>query len=194
MEISRRLCLVQPIETSAGTLWLHSMPISREVWETYFLVLAKTYAEFLKQGLTVIAGPPVARLLLRRVAELSGAWDGQMGVERGLLPEIRRLSNVILPGKAGWETMPFEQVIQQNIIDGDALAEAEGAVIFFTCVSAVLRGPAAREKLEIMLNGLASLWNAQITPLDVTGFLASLPISTPAENTGAKVTVSSIPS
>ena len=44
MKIDRRLNLVQPIETGSGTVYLHSVPLSREVWETYFLVLSKTYA------------------------------------------------------------------------------------------------------------------------------------------------------
>ena len=89
MIVNRRLNLVQPIDTATGTVYLHSVPISREVWESYFLVLAKTYAEIMKQGLTVIAGPPVARLLLKVVAQQIGAWEGENGVERGLLPELR---------------------------------------------------------------------------------------------------------
>lgn len=193
MEISRRLNLVQPIETASGTLWLHSMPISREVWETYFLVLSKTYAAILSEGLTVISGPPIAKMLLKRVAQLSGVWDGPQGVEHGLLPEIRRLSNVVMPGAAGWETLPFEAALQRKLIDEDALAEAEGALIFFICVSAVLRGPAAAKKRAILLTGLTGLWGSQTTLLDVTAFTASLPTSTPAVPTGAKMPASSVP-
>jgi hypothetical protein len=156
------------------------MPLSREVWETYFLVLSKTYAAFLSEGLTVIAGPIAGRLLLRRIAENMGVWGGSAGVEHGLLAEIRRLTNVVMPGTAGWETVPLEVAISRGTIDGDALAEIEGAIVFFICVSAVLRGPASREKLTLMLDGMKSLWGAQTTSSDVTEYAASLPTSTRA--------------
>ena len=193
MIVNRRLNLVQPIDTATGTVYLHSVPISREVWESYFLVLAKTYAEIMKQGLTVIAGPPVARLLLKVVAQQIGAWEGENGVERGLLPEIRRLSNVVMPGGAGWETVPYEEVIRRKSIDEDALAEAEGALIFFICASAVLRGPAMKERLEILLRGLRFSSGALTTSLDAMEYAASLPTSMPDENIGAKMPVSSVP-
>ena len=193
MQIDRKLNLVVPVDLGTVSGYVHAMPISREVWETYFLILAKTYAAILSEGLTVISGPPIARMLLKRVAQMSGVWEGQEGVERGLLPEIRRLCNIVMPTGQGWETLPFEAALQRNLIDADALAEAEGAIIFFICASAVLRGPQARAKLMILLNGLQSLWGASTTSSDVTAFAASLPTSTPAENTGAKATASSIP-
>ena len=193
MKIDRRLNLVQPIETDTGMIYLHSTPLSREVWENYFLVLSKTYAAILSEGLTVIGGPPVARMLLKRIAQNSGIWEGEAGVERGLLAEIRRLTNVVMPTASGWQTVPYEQVLGQGSIDEDDLAVAEGAIVFFICVSAVQRGRQNREKLMILLNGVRAAWGAQNTSLDATGFAASLPTSTPDENSGAKKPASSVP-
>jgi hypothetical protein len=205
VEISRKLNLVQPIETTAGRAWVHSMPISREVWETYFLIIAKTYAAILSQQLTVIAGPPIAKMLLKAVAQQLGVWEGPQGVEQGLLAEIRRLSNVVMPKgwasaeddaeprATGWDVLPLDEAVRRQAIDDDALAEAEGALVFFTCVSAVLRGPQARGKLTIMLDGLASLWGASTTLSDVMAYAASLPTSTPAASSGAKTPALSVP-
>lgn len=169
------------------------MPIGRDVWENYFLVLSKTYAALLSEGLNVIAGPPIAKMMLKRVAVLSGLWEGPDGVEQGLLEEIRRLTNVVLPNGAGWETIPFDEAVRRDIIDPDALADAEGAIVFFTCVSAVLRGPASQEKLQILMSGLKSIWGVQTTFLDVTAYAASLPTSTPGENSTEKRHRSSVP-
>ncbi len=193
MKIDRRLYLVQNIETDAGVFYLHSAPISREVWESYFLVLSKTYAAILSEGLNILSGPPIARMLLQRIAEMSGVWDGPAGVKEGLISEIRRLTNVVMPMGGGWQTLPYEEVVSRGLIDDDALADAEGAIVFFICVSAVLRAPASRKKLDIMMDGLRRTWDVSSSSLDVMAFAASLPTSTPAGNIGVNPAVSSVP-
>ena len=193
LKISRPLNLVQEFETDTGTIYLHSMPISVEVWRNYFLVLTKTYSQLFAQGIHTIAGPAIARLMLEQIARADGVWEGQAGVAQGLLPEIRRLSNVLAPTGAGWDMIPYEIAIQRGVIDSEAAEEMEGALVFFICASAVLRGPKAREKLEILLGMLERLWGAQSTSLDITAFRASLPTLTPAVSSGAKMPVSSVP-
>lgn len=193
MKISRQLNLVQEFETEKGILYLHSMPLSVEVWRNYFLVLSKTYSQLFAQGIHTIAGPVIARLMLERIAKADGVWEGDEGVERGLLAEMRRLSNVLAPTGAGWTMVPYETALQHNLIDPEAAEEMEGALVFFMCASAVLRGPKAREKLEILLGIMDRLWDAHSTSLDITAYLASLPTSTPAESSGAKMLVSSVP-
>ena len=193
MRINRQLNLVQDFETDKGTLYLHSMPLSAEVWRNYFLVLTKTYSQLFAQGIHTIAGPAIARLMLEQIARADGVWEGVAGVQQGLLPEIRRLSNVLAPTGAGWDMVPYEVALQQGLIDTETAEEMEGALVFFICASAVLRGPKAREKLEILLGMIERLWGAQNTLLDVTAFRASLPTSTPAETIGAKMPVSSVP-
>src|SRR5215831_13634119 len=110
VRISRSLNLVVPVDTEAGTIYVHSTPISRDVFERYYLVLSKTFAQIYQEGLAAIAGPRVGFLLLRDVAQNTrgtngapNAWEGTDGVANGLINEIRRLTNVIMPGPAGWE-------------------------------------------------------------------------------------------
>ena len=192
MRIDRRLNLVQPVETETGTIYLHSVPISRDVWETYFLTLSKTYAAILSEGLNVLAGPPIAKMMLKRIAVIGQSWEGPEGVEQGLLGEIRRLTNVALPTGAGWETLPYDEILRRGLMDEDAVADAEGLLVFFTCVSAVLRGPASKGKRDILLGGL-SLWSASTTSLDCMAYVASLPTSTPDGTSAPKPKTSSIP-
>lgn len=191
MKINRRLNLVQPIETESGTIHLHSTPIALETWETYFLIISKTYAAIFAEGLQMHAGPTIAGLMLRRIAEANNMWDGPNGVRMGLLPEIRRLSNVVLPTGA----IPYEVALQQGLIDEDTVAEVEGAVIFFICASAVLRGPSTttQEKLRVTLGMMELMYGVRTTSLDCMAFAASLQTSTPAETIGEKKQASSVP-
>lgn len=184
MRIDRRLFLVQEIPTETGKVFVHSAPLSRDVWENYFLVLSKTFAAIMSEGLTVVSGPAIAKMLLKRVAVLSGVWEGDEGVERGLLAEIRRLTNVVIPTGNGWETLPYEQVLARQLIDEDDIEAAEGALVFFICVSAVLRGRVNNERKMMLLNGLGHMWDAQSSSLDVTALAASLQTSMPAESSG----------
>lgn len=193
MRIDRKLNLVQPIETETGTIHLHSMPLSREVWENYFLILSKTYSQLFAQGLHTISGPAVAGLMLRHIATQDGVWEGDAGVKNGLMPEIRRLTNIVLPTGAGWGTLPYEEALRRKMIDDDTATEAEGAIVFFICASAVLRGPKAKAKLGILLGMTESQWGAQYTSSDATAFGASLPTSTPVESSGEKRPASSVP-
>jgi hypothetical protein len=187
MKIDRKLNLVWPIELDDGTkLFVHSTPLSMEVWETYFLVLSRTYAEIMGQGLTVLAGPPIARMLLKQVAMALRLWDGDQGVKEGLLPEMRRLTTVIMAHDGGWKPIPYDAAVSQGLLSEEAMEEAEGQIVFFMCVSAVLRGPGAKAQRTVMLNGIAQVWRAQFTSSDSMEFLASLPTSTPAASSGEK--------
>jgi hypothetical protein len=145
----------------------------------------------MSEGLNVVAGPPVAKSLLRDVAVSLGRWDGPTGVEHGLINEVRRLTSVFMPTDAGWNTVPYDQVLTQDIIDEDTLADAEGALIFFTCASAMQRGPMNRWKLTALLGAAESAWRVQTTLLDAMAYAKSLPTSTKAAPTPAAT--SSIP-
>ena len=191
MRIEKTLNLTQEFQTEKGSVYLHSMPISKEMWKSYFFILARTYAELLK--LLNGSGPPPACLMLQRVATQDGVWAGENGVEQALLPEIRRLSNVVMQAEGRWQTIPYDQALRQKLIDEDDADDMENVLVFFICVSAHLRGQRNKEKLDIMLGIMKSQWNAPTTLLDCTAFSASLPTSTPAVNIGAMAAVSSVP-
>ena len=130
--IDRKLNLVIPVDNSDGSVtYVHSTPISREVFERYFKIIARTFAEIYSGGYTVYSGPRVAALLLKSTAMDLGVWDGPTGVERGLMDEIRRLTNVVLPApQGGWVTMPFVEAIKAGQINEDDVAEVDNALAF----------------------------------------------------------------
>jgi hypothetical protein len=194
MKIDRNLNLVQKVETDSGVCYVHSTPITRVEWEEYFYVLSQTYASIFMGGLGVSTGPSMASLMLRKVAKDQGIWDGDAGVQIGLFGAIRRLTNVVIATADGWQTMPFEEVIRRGMVDEDSVAEVENAIVFFICVSSVLRGPKSREKLLVTLGMMKALWGAQTTSLDATAYASSLTTSTPAAVTAPKRAPSSIPS
>lgn len=111
------------------------------------MVMAKAFAQMWGQGLTLITGPRIAALLLKECAEELGRWDDQplkdggvkYGVQSGLMPEIRRLSNVLMHGPNGWQMVPWQSVVDQKLLDEDEISEVEGVVCFFICASAIHR-------------------------------------------------------
>lgn len=189
MKIDRRLNLVIPVDIENGTVYVHSTPIRQEVFDAYFMEIAKTFSAIYGEGLGMLAGPRVAANVLKKVATELNRWDGPAGVERGLMAEIRRLSNVIAPSGNGWAPLPFDQAVKQGLLDAADVAEVENAIVFFTVVSFMHRRAEVREILE----GAAQLWGAQVESSSVTEFTASLPISTPPENSGATIQPSSVP-
>lgn len=188
MRIDRKMNLVFPVDTEKGTVYVHTTPISREVFELHFLVISQTFAALYQQGLNIVAGPRIAAMMLKDLATKQGNWDGPDGVKEGLVAEMRRLTMVAVPGEKGWQMMPFDEVCDRGILDEDDQSEVEGAVTFFTCVSAMHR----RDQLPGVLAGMASLWDAQITSLNFTAYVASLPTLT--EEPSTTTATSSVPS
>ena len=132
----------------------------------------------------MLSGPRICKLMLQRIAEHDGTWepkDGSPGVKATLLAEITRLSNVVLPGDRGWQTMPLETAINRQLLDEEEIAEVEGALVFFTCVSAILR----RATVPGILAEVSSLWPMQTTLSNVTEWTASLPTLTETETSPA---------
>jgi hypothetical protein len=194
MKLDRRLFLVQTVKSENATYHLHSAPISMDVWKVYFEALSQVYTKMFMGGLAAATGPGTAVLMLEKWARANGEWDGPEGVRDGLLPELRRLTNVVLATPKGWETIPYEVAIIQGLIDEESQMEAENAIVFFICVSSVLRGPSSREKMGVILAVMSRLWDhAQISSLDIMEYCASLPISTQSAPSTPKA-VSSVPS
>lgn len=187
MKLSERLHLTIPLYDGADKIiaWVHSAPISREVFEAHFDLVAQTFAAIHGDGLGIIAGPRVASMVLRNFAKKSGNQESAMV----LMNEIRRLSNVLMSTQVGWEMYPLQDAVDRKLIDADDLAEVENALVFFTVASAMHQ----KRMAKAILPGAASLWGAQISSLDCTAFAASLKTSTEAGNTGAMPTaVSSV--
>lgn len=200
MKIDRKLNFVIPVDTDAGTLYVHSMPLSTDVFEANFLLISKTFSAIYNEGLGAAAAPRVASMLMRQIAlDMNGREkdgtplpDGP-GSQRAdaLMAEVRRLSNVVAPGPGGWEVIPFQEALKREIIDGQDASEVENAIVFFIVASAMHR----RGEIQDILDGAANLWGAQTSLLNCTAFAASLRTSTGDETSGEKTEgVSSVPS
>src|SRR4051812_3498357 len=111
MKVDRKLNLVVPIERPEGVIYVHAAPISREVYERHYLVMAKTHTAIFDQGLHFTTGPRVAALMLRDHAQRLGVWEGPDGVQVGLMAEIRRLANVIAPNGKGYGALPLDVAV-----------------------------------------------------------------------------------
>lgn len=191
MKIDRKLNLVLKVEREDGSeLHVHSTPIPHHVFERYFFVMSQAFNAIFTGGIGSVTGPRVAAMMLKRQAEQNGEWEGPEGVERGLLGEIRRLTNVAVPNPGGgWDMLPLDLVLSQKMIDEEDLSEVMNAIVFFTLVSSINRA----KSRSSMLDSVSSYWGGLIVSSDATEYIRSLPISTPAVSSGEKATVSSIP-
>jgi hypothetical protein len=201
LKINRRLNLVVPIEDDDGVaLYVHSVPISREVFDRYCRVIARTFT--LCYAIAANAGMRIASNVLRETAEDMGIWEDvrnpgtgeviRAGVKNGLLAEIHRLTNVKVLGAdgRGWDAIPYELAIRQGKLDEDTAAEVESLIVFFTVASWMHQ----KRELPTIYLTVFGLWNAQTTSLNCTEWTPSLPTSTATDSSGETATPSSIPS
>lgn len=177
--INRKLNLVIEIEDENGKpLWAHSQPISRETFDTYFLLIAKTFSAIYKEGLGAVAGPRVALNLLKTIATEMGVMDD---VQKGLLNDIERLTSILAPGENGWERVPLHEAKAKKLLSVEDLTEVENALVFFTVGSWMYR---KKEKAGGSLEGAIELWGAQLTSSTSTEFMNSLPTWNRPDNFG----------
>jgi hypothetical protein len=175
--IDRKLNFVVPVKRDSGTVYVHSMPLMRETFERYAVVLAQTYGMIHGKGLGVVTGPRIAHILLKQIAQAEHIWDGEEGVERGLMAEIRRLSNLVALTDKGWRAVSLEDALKRGALDADEASEVLGLITFFTVTSAVER----KDQSVSILNFAAQMWGAQTSSLNCTEFADSLPTSTTDE-------------
>jgi hypothetical protein len=192
-KINRRLNIVDEVTTDDGTtIYVYSQPVRREIWEQHYLLMTKGLASIYEGNLPPTMGARIALRMLRTTADSMGP-DVREQLDTLLLPEIWRLTTVLIPDKeqGGWATLPFEKSIKDGYIDEDDAEVIRNQLAFFTCASWVhTRG----ELKEMIYPMMTVALGAQIVSLTSTEFLNSLPTATPAANTGATATVSSIPS
>lgn len=182
--INRKLHLVIPLKQESRTVYVHSTPLDRSVMDSFFLPIAKTFAAINAEGLGILAGPKVASRLLKAVSESLKIWDSDnpedMTVKSGVLAEIRRLTNVFVPGPEGWQMLPLEDAVKTRIIDADDAEGVENIIVFFT-VNWLMHSKEARVGV---MESAAELWDAQLVSSTCTEYRDSLRTSTPAESSG----------
>lgn len=187
-ELDRDLNLIVPIERDSGTIFVHSAPIGHETFEKYYLVISKVFAELLKEGVSAFAGPRIAAVALKDMAQKMDCWEGPHGVNQGLMQEIIRLSNVVMQGESGaFETIPLHTALVRKMLTDVEVREVQGAIVFFIVSSCMHQ----RKNLELVLQmTIGMLWGGQTTSLNSTEFAASLQTSTETGSGGEKGGVS----
>ncbi len=187
MRIDRALHLVLPIERDDGVvLFAHSTPIEEATFIAYHRPLMMTYAQLDADGLIRSGGIRNADLILKEVSERIGIWkdDPQtksIGVERGLLGEIRRLTNVFAPTGTKWEAVPLDECVNRDVLSEREAREVAAGAVFFTASSRAFPRQNLREFLQIC----SSRIGASVVYSNVSGFASSLPTLTAGENSGA---------
>ena len=177
MEITDSLRLVIPF--GEGMIAYHT-PISRDVYELNYAALNAMKSAMRSKGMYyyVEQGPIVAALTLRD----EGALEAQ---RRGLeidtrtpafLAEIRRLTNILVPGVAGYDLLPVDAAISSGKLDTEDWAELESAIVFFTCLTCT----AKKAERKAQAQGASKLLGGSITSLVPMEYAASLRTSTKA--------------
>lgn len=193
MKIDRKLNLVIPIVRGDNTtLWVHATPLRKELFEQYYLVLAKTFSMLSRNGLDPRSGPSVAALVLRDTATSTPRnmdanwWEGDDGVggKTGLLAEVVRLCNCLVGNDDGWKTTPLQDALDKGMISGDEKSEVMNLLAFFTVSSLV----APKQDREILINGMAAIYRLESTFLAFTEWTNFCKTRTRDENTGEKAT------
>ena len=192
MRITRNLSIAIPVHTEAnGLVHVHSTAISRDVFEQFYSEIGKVFSQCfdsINQAHLALSAPQLAYPALKSIATKNGNWDGAGGVKFGLVNEIIRLTNVMICGKNGWESIPFEIAVRREMLNEDEEAEVLSAIVFFTAISKV----APKDLKESFLAMAGSLRQWEITSSDFTAYMNGLPTLTEKENIGATVTESSV--
>ena len=170
----------KPVKIQPVIAYVHSTPLPAETVEKHFLILGQTFSAIFNQGLGAAAGPGMAMRLMKRIAQRTGEWEGDDGVERGVIEEMRRCTMVIVPGPSGWTPIPLQVAVDRKVIDDEDRMEVENAIVFFISVSGTL----FRAERKTMLQSACDLWSAQISSLSASAFAASLPKSKGTGNSG----------
>lgn len=191
-EINRRLNIVDEVTTGDITVYVHSTPIRREIFDQHYLLLTKTINRMYEESITPVMGARIAYRLMRDVAKEMGDI-AVTKVDTLLFPEIWRLTNVLAPNpeRGGWEMLPFEKAVKDGLIDEDDADVIRNHLAFFTAASWVH----TRKELKTMIYPMmTAALGSQIVSSTCTEFRDSLPTSTLAESIGVMATASSMPS
>lgn len=178
MKINEHMNLVVPLYGDDGETiyaYVHSAPFSAEAFEMHFYLMSKVFTEVAgKFG--NMAGPRISAMLMKRLATNDDALDDYQAYQN----ELHRLTNVIIRGPHGWETVPFGHAVATGGIKAEDVQEVENAITFFTVAYAMYQ----KKMRHAVLNGAAKLWGASIVSQHCMEYAASLPTSTVTVNSG----------
>ncbi len=175
MKITETLNIALPI----GDCQAFHTPISREVFEANYRILAATKAALSSKGIQyqMVSGPRIASLTLmdecREDSKERGDFDhsGKPSelLATALLAEIKRLTMILVPSANGYDMIPVDTAISRGSIDADDWREVESSLVFFTCHAAL----ATKTERRNLIQATASLLNGVSTSSEITEFASS---------------------
>ncbi len=161
-------------------LYAFHTPISREVFEIHYRILAATKAALLGKGLqfAYLSGAQIATLRLKdeglQEAAERGSLDrnGKVFDDKtpAFLGEIRRLTLILVPTDHGYEALPVDVCLQRNLIEDEEWQEVESAIVFFTALSSMTPRKHRTQVMESLAATLSGILSSS-TPLEYAGFL-----------------------
>jgi hypothetical protein len=173
----------QPVIEYPVVAYTHSTPLSKETVEKYCVQLGQVFNTVMTGGLGFAAGPAMAMRIMKNSAKSMNIWDGDDGVEKGVIQEMRRLTSVIVPKKeGGWQPVPLQVAVDQKHLSEDDQEEAENQILFFICGYASLQ----RHMRKDILESAAGICGGHLSSLNSTEYAASLKTSTMPVSSGEK--------
>jgi hypothetical protein len=180
MRIDDNLNLVFPVcfdSKGSPTVYAYHTPIGQHAFEASYRVLAATKAALFSKGAAYAAdvGPRIAALRLRDEGILDAIERGQIdesgaprdSLTKALLEEIKRLTMILAAGPKGWQTLPVDEAIKQDVIEPSDWQEAESSIIFFCSAYCLAR----RQIRKAISEAIADILKGSITassPLEWT--------------------------
>ena len=167
-EINRRLNIVDEVTNGDITVYVHSTPIRREIFDQHYLLLTKTINRMYDESITPVMGARIAQRLIRDVATEMGASVREK-LDTLLFPEIWRLTNVLVPEpeRGGWTTLPFEKAVKDGLVDEDDADAVRNHLVFFTAASWV---HTRRELKDLIYPMMTAALGSQIVSSSCTDF------------------------
>lgn len=195
MKIDNKLNLVVPVDSDEGEgteVYFHHSPILRETFVRYHFVMAATFNKLLSNNMQVV-GSKIAAFTLEEVAKELGQWEDDaerkfIGVQNGLMEEIKRLTNVVVYTPQGWQPIPVADAISRDLIAAEDWEEANQRIVFFTLVSNMVTKKIRATLLEIMHES----WNTQCVSSKCSAWANSLPMLNEIEDTQKRAPASPI--
>jgi hypothetical protein len=173
----------QPVIEYPIIAYTHSTPLPKETVEKYCVQLGQVFNTVMTGGLGFAAGPAMAMRIMKNSAKAANIWDGEDGVERGIIQEMRRLTSVVIPKKeGGWQSVPLQVAVDQKHLSEDDQEEAENQILFFMCGYASLQRHVRKDILE----SAAGICDGHLSSLNSTDFAASLKTLTLPASSGEK--------
>lgn len=181
IKIDEKINLVMPIQRGDGrTYWVHSTPISAEVFAEFYDPLGRVFNKLYTGGIGMVAGPKVAYFALRDLCMQTETWEGVQGIENTLCNEIWRLTTVLIPGVNGWDMLPFSDVMRREMMTPREIQEVKNGLVFFTVNFCMHTQSVMRLIMEVSQRTLG----ARVTPLTCMAFKDSSEIWIEAGSTG----------